>query len=276
MRTTYYVALCYLFCHVQTLAQDIRRYVEPQYRVVLHDTAGTFIQVQNYYNRQYYTEDLYCNQPKGDMNYTTTLLVHPLNGLAKADKLAGHLVDIHIQKTFVLHNVSITQDKINRIDIWDEHGFLSIPLLAASRKDTGRIKVEIRSSEDTLFETIPCIMAMPKGRYELLIHNLPQKSYTYYAHPSEIKTYYFNEPILCQFKNVENFHNATLLVKDYKLQSFVPIIKNLPLSTDSSLQLLPKHVYQVEFQKKNRKKLYHTFFYPKPQFEIYYIDLKQH
>lgn len=260
--------LCLTFCMLAVNAQEARRYVHPEYKIRYRDTVGTYIQVQSYFDRSYYTNEIYFRIKKGE-DYYGEILSPDSNGLCKVVRTIDKNADLRINKCFEIKGITLKENKINRIEIREERGTLSLIITDVVRFDTASIEVLVikqqkNNNGDTTRGTLPYAQLFPTGSYEVLVKTIPEYRFKYYAQPAAIKQKNINEPVFFDIKNEGEIAEIKMEAAYFPYKKFYPCYAKLFDGTFDQIKITPKRLYKVHYRKKGKRRFKKYTFYAKP------------
>ncbi len=254
-------------------AQEVRRYIQPEYKMRYRDTVGTFLQVQNYFDRTYYTKEIYFRIKEGDEYYGESLSPDTTNGLSKVVRTISKKADLRINKCFEIKDIIIQENKINRVEIREETGTLSLIMVDVERYDTANIPVVILTKEkekkkkaDTIaLGTLPLTQSLPIGSYKVLIKTIPEYVFTFYSKPAIVKLKYIREPVFFDIKNEKELAEIRIEAYNYYKKKYYKCYNKVFDGSFDRIKILPKVLYKVQYRKIGKRKFKTDYFYAQPK-----------
>ncbi len=260
-----FVFFVYYTFPLSVLGQNNQQYIQPEYKIIRRDTMGTFIQIINYFDRSYYSKDIFLKKNVEENGSQFILLeMDSTSKIAPISTKFSPPYTLQIGKTLEIIDIELEAEKLNIIEIRGENGFLSLRNFPSERIVDNAPKVQIfkHNWQDTIeVNTIPKGIELPMGKYGVLWHTLPKKYYTVNLNPSEIKHIWNFTPIpfriICTDSSME--YNLYAAAKPYKV--FKALTTGESIRGFSNMVIQPYFAYRLEYRKKNRGRFKSKQFY---------------
>lgn len=254
-------------------AQSRTTYIHPEYKIRLRDTVGTYVQLINYFDRSYYLHDIYLRQMHANGGWVYHKIpVDTSTGISVVP--ANTNFQVQIGKVLELRNVIFKKDKVTRIEIRNEGGFVALPVKWGKAPYKEITATFLYTYDSTLSNTtLPTAMELPQGKYNLSLNTLPEIRRTIYLKPSRILYFPIHKPVpfkmVCKKTNME----FKLFYAEYPDKKFVLCKKGDLKDGMLPIYLQPKKIYQLQYRKKGRKRYSKKRFYIAPNMELFILSL---
>ncbi len=260
-------------------AQMANSYIEPEYKIRLRDTTGTFIKIINYFDRTVYKKDIFLKRTlgNGSANYIE-VEIDPNSGIGVIPKSVDTPVHVQIGKTLEIKNVTFKKNQVNKIEIRSEEGFLSMPYKWGRAQAKG-IKGTLQHAYDSTISNVvlPAKVKRNKGKYYLQLNTIPAIRKTIYLKPSTIFYSSVHRAIPIQIMNAKNFERYKLFYSKYPEKKWKLCNEGTFNENNNEavfhLDLQPKKLYQIQYRKKGKKRYKKKDFYLDTSMDVFNLML---
>ena len=276
MKLYLFLMVYILFFLNELAAQKNVKYIQPDYKIHTRDSAGTYLQIINYYDRTYYTNQIYLKKvfDNGSFQYIP-MAIHKETGIGLIPNSINGKINLQIGKAFEIKDLSFKKDKVNKIEIRSEGGFVSLPLKwgrAQYQRIEGRIINVYDSAAVEL--TVPFIAELPKGKYVLKLRTIPEIKKIIYLKPSSIFYYPSYTSVPFRIINSQDYGDYKLFFSYYPYNEYKLCSKGSFGKDKFQLYLQPKKLYKIHYRKKGKRRYRKMKFYIDINMDVFNMELK--
>lgn len=250
-------------------------YISPEFKVRYQDTTGRYIQLINYFDSSYYTREIYLRKKINEQQAEYYKIeIDTATGIGSLEEELLENMNLQIGKTLEIPNLELKQNKINKVEIRSEQGFLSVGL-KSGRSNLKKISGTILNVYDSsiVSNSVPCKQELSKGKYFLKLETIPPIKRTLYIKPSKIVFFQVHRPVPLHIINKKAYDEYVLEFAHYPYKKFRLGKKGSLDEQQQILYLQPKKVYVMKYKKKGRHRYRKKKFYIDTSMELFNITL---
>lgn len=266
----------FLLCRFNSHAQISNNYIQPEYKIRLRDTTGTYLQVQNYFDRTYYKYNIYLKEILSDgTSRYAKIDIDTVTGLGLIPNNFVGIRNVQIQRSLEIQDVSIKKDAVNRIEIRNEQGFFNVYYSNyISNQQLTWMKVINTYTKDSFETKVPANISLPKGKYEIRFKTNPVIKRTVYIKPAQITTRGIYRCIPIQFLGLNSETEIVVHRYYYGDKVYKKIFTTKTSIVDPVYYFLPKAKYKISYRRKGKKRFRTDTFYLRTDMQKFIKTLK--
>ncbi len=257
-------------------AQSSKDYIQPQYKIQYKDTNATLLQIVNYYDRTFYTKHIRLRRVLADSSAQYFYLyIDTASGIGFIPRAIKFKVQLLIGKTLLLQDIVLKQNKLNRIEIRSEGGFVSLPMRMNQSSNLHTIKGSIVNLYDSsAFDiTLPYHKEHSSGTYYIHLKTNPVIHKKVYVKPSVAFEKTIDHDVLFQAINTRGYDDFKLFYANYPFKKFKLCKEGVLDNTSFVLWVQPMKMYKFIYRKKGRKKYKTKRFYISRSMATFVVEL---